>query len=214
VRLDVVADDVTAMIGACTVGERELKALLGRYGLEVFQEATRGLLDAAEQSARAVISEIPDGTYRAEWYVNDDGIDHDRRWTIRVAITVEGDRMVFDFAGTDDQATGYVNAPLAVTLSSVMIAFFMIAAREVPHNDGVMRCIEGPRAGGEHRQPGVPGADGLWQPSLRPDRGADHACARGGGADAGAVAATPGAIRPRTAPTATVSPSAATISES
>lgn len=142
VRLDVVADDVTAMIGACTVGERELKALLGRYGLEVFQEATRGLLDAAEQSARAVISEIPDGTYRAEWYVNDDGIDHDRRWTIRIAITVEGDRIVFDFAGTDDQATGYVNAPLAVTLSSVMIAFFMIAAREIPHNDGVMRCIE------------------------------------------------------------------------
>jgi N-methylhydantoinase B len=142
VRLDVVADDVTAMIGACTVGERELKALVERYGLEVFRDATRGLLDAAEQSARAVIAEIPDGTYRAEWYVNDDGIEHDRRWTIRIAITVDRDRIVFDFGGTDQQATGYVNAPLAVTLSSVMIAFFMIAAREVPHNDGVMRCIE------------------------------------------------------------------------
>jgi N-methylhydantoinase B len=142
VRLDVVADDVTAMIGACTVGERELKALVERYGLEVFRDATRGLLDAAEQSARAVIAEIPDGTYRAEWYVNDDGIEHDRRWTIRIAITVDRDRIVFDFDGTDQQATGYVNAPLAVTLSSVMIAFFMIAAREVPHNDGVMRCIE------------------------------------------------------------------------
>jgi N-methylhydantoinase B len=142
VRLDVVADDVTAMIGACTVGERELKALVGRYGLDTFSDATAGLLDAAEQSARAVISDIPDGVYSAEWYVNDDGIDHDGRWTIRVAITVDGDRMIFDFAGTDAQATGYVNAPLAVTLSSVMIAFFMIAAREVPHNDGVMRCIE------------------------------------------------------------------------
>jgi N-methylhydantoinase B len=142
VRLDVVADDVTAMIGACTVGERELKALVARYGLDTFQTATAGLLDAAEQSARAVISDIPDGVYSAEWYVNDDGIDHDGRWTIRVAITVDGDRMIFDFAGTDPQATGYVNAPLAVTLSSVMIAFFMIAVREVPHNDGVMRCIE------------------------------------------------------------------------
>jgi N-methylhydantoinase B len=35
-----------------------------------------------------------------------------------------------------------VNAPLAVTLSSVLIAFFMIAGRDLPHNDGVMRCIE------------------------------------------------------------------------
>ncbi len=142
VRLDVVADDVTAMIGACSVGERELKALLARYGIDLFQEATRGLLDAAEQSARAVISAIPDGTYRAEWYVNDDGIDHDRRWTIRVAVTVDGDRLLVDFDGTDEQAVGYINAPLAVTLSSVMIAFFMIAGGDLPHNDGIMRCIE------------------------------------------------------------------------
>lgn len=142
VRLDVVADDVTAMIGACTVGERELRALVTRYGLAVYRDAVHGLLDAAELSARAVVSEIPDGTYRAEWYVNDDGIDHDGRWTIRVAITVDGDRIAFDFDGTDPQAAGYVNAPLAVTLSSVMIAFFMIAGRDIPHNDGVMRCIQ------------------------------------------------------------------------
>ena len=142
VRLNVVAEDVTAMIGACTVGERELKALVVRYGLEAYRRATSGLLDAAEQSARAVIAEIPDGVYRAEWYVHDDGIDHGGRWTIRLAVTVEGDHIVFDFAGTDAQARGYVNAPLAVTLSSVMIAFFMIANRELPHNDGVMRCIE------------------------------------------------------------------------
>ena len=142
VRLDVVADDVTAMIGACNVGERELKALAGRYGLHTLREATAGFLDAAEQSARSVISRIADGTYRAEWYVNDDGIDHDRRWTIRLAVTVAGDHIVFDFTGTDPQARGYVNAPLAVTLSSVMIAFFMIAGEEIPHNDGVMRAIE------------------------------------------------------------------------
>ena len=35
-----------------------------------------------------------------------------------------------------------MNAPLAVTISSVMIAFFMIADEELPHNDGIMRCIE------------------------------------------------------------------------
>ncbi len=161
VRLDVVADDVTAMIGACTVGERELKALVGRYGLDAYRDATRGLLDAAEQSARAVIAEIPDGTYRAEWYVNDDGIDHDGRWTIRIAITVDGDRIVFDFDGTDGQAAGYVNAPLAVTLSSVMIAFFMIAAREIPHNDGVMRCIEVRAPEGSIVNPSFPAPSGF-----------------------------------------------------
>jgi N-methylhydantoinase B len=142
VRLDVVAEDVSAMIGSCTVGERELKALLARYGTETVRAATSSLLDAAEQAASAVIERMPDGVYRAEWYVHDDGIDHDLTATIRVEITIEGSRLRFDFSETDPQVTGYVNAPLAVTISSVMIAFFMIADEELPHNDGIMRRIE------------------------------------------------------------------------
>jgi N-methylhydantoinase B len=142
VRLDVVAEDVSAMIGSCTVGERELKALLARYGTETVRAAASSLLDAAEHAARAVIERMPDGVYRAEWYVHDDGIDHDLEATIRVEITIEGSRLRFDFSDTDPQVTGYVNAPLAVTISSVMIAFFMIADEELPHNDGIMRCIE------------------------------------------------------------------------
>jgi N-methylhydantoinase B len=142
VRLPIVADDITAMMGACTIGERELKALLARYGRDAFDRSCARLLDASEQSARAVVDRIADGTYRAEWYVHDDGIDHDGRWTIRVAVTVDGDEITFDFTESDDQATGYVNAPLAVTLSSVMIAFFMIAGQELPHNDGIMRVVK------------------------------------------------------------------------
>jgi N-methylhydantoinase B len=142
VRLDVVADDVTAMIGACTVGERELGALLETYGVARFRTAVAGLLDAAEQSAAQAIRQIADGTYRAELTVHDDGIDHEGKWTIRLAVTVDGDRIVFDFAGTDRQATGYINTPRAVTISSVMIAFFMIAEGELPHNDGVLRRID------------------------------------------------------------------------
>lgn len=141
VRLPIVADDVTAMIGACSIGERELKGVLARYGRDAFVTASERLLDAAEQSARAVVAQIADGTYEAEWYVHDDGIDHDGRWTIRLAVTVAGDEITFDFSASDPQASGYVNAPLAVTLSSVMIAFFMIAGQELPHNDGIMRVV-------------------------------------------------------------------------
>lgn len=142
VRLPIVADDITAMIGACTVGERELKGVLARYGTRAFKRAGALLLDASEQSARAVISRIEDGTYEAEWYVHDDGIDHDGEWTIRLAVTVQGETITFDFSESDPQAVGYVNAPLAVTLSSVMIAFFMIAGQELPHNDGIMRVVK------------------------------------------------------------------------
>jgi N-methylhydantoinase B len=142
VRLDIVADDVDAMIGACTVGEREMKALLAAYGTPAYRGAVAALLDAAERSAAEAIRRIEDGTYRAELTVHDDGIDHDGEWTIRLEVRVTGERIAFDFAGTDAQATGYINTPRAVTISSVMIAFFMIAEGEIPHNDGVLRRIE------------------------------------------------------------------------
>ncbi|HEY4281346.1 MAG TPA: hydantoinase B/oxoprolinase family protein [Conexibacter sp.] len=142
VRLDVVADDITAMIGACTVGERELSALLRSYGVARFRSAVAGLLDAAEQSAGRAIGALADGAYRAELTVHDDGIDHDGSWTIRLAVIVRGEHATFDFSGTDAQATGYINTPRAVTISSVMIAFFMIAEGDIPHNDGVLRRIE------------------------------------------------------------------------
>ena len=142
VRLEMVEYDVQAMIGACTVGERELQQLVGRYSTSTFNAVVEHMLDAAEATAAQVIELIPDGVYEHSWVVNYDGITEGSRMTLRVRIEVKGDRISFDFAGTDPQTPGYVNAPLAVTLSSVMVTFFMLAGVDIPHNDGIMRRID------------------------------------------------------------------------
>lgn len=142
VRLKSVEDDVRAMIGACAVGERELRKLVSRYSVETFRQVVESMLDAAETAAKQVIRQIPNGVYEQKWAANYDGITDDTTPTLQVRITVEDEHLTFDFAGTDPQTPGYVNAPLAVTLSSVMITFFMLAETDVPHNDGIMRCID------------------------------------------------------------------------
>lgn len=142
VRLKTVEDDVRAMIGACALGERELRKLVARYSVATFREVVESMLDAAESASKQVIRKIPNGVYEQEWAANYDGITDGTTPTLRVRITVEDEHMTFDFAGTDPQTPGYVNAPLAVTLSSVMITFFMLAEIDVPHNDGIMRCID------------------------------------------------------------------------
>ncbi len=142
VRLAMVEHDVRAMIGACTVGERELQELLTRYSIPTFEAVVEHMLTAAEASAAQVIRQIPDGVYTKSWVVNYDGLNLGSTMTMRVRIEVKGDRISFDFAGTDPQTPGYVNAPLAVTLSSVMVSFFMLAGEDIPHNDGIMRCID------------------------------------------------------------------------
>lgn len=142
VRLAMVEHDVRAMIGACTVGERELQQLVGRYSVPTFEAVVAHMLDAAEATAAQVIAGIPDGVYEHAWVVNYDGITAGSRMTLRVRIEVAGERISFDFTGTDPQTPGYVNAPLAVTLSSVMVTFFMLAGVDIPHNDGIMRRID------------------------------------------------------------------------
>ncbi|WP_183593747.1 hydantoinase B/oxoprolinase family protein [Nocardioides soli] len=142
VRLDIVAEDVKAMIGACTVGERELRTVVDKYGLDTFRQVTESILDSTEAMARQLIRSIPNGSYEAEWICHDDGFDHDAEMLIKVRIQVEDEHLHFDFTGTGPQTPGYVNAPLAVTLSSVMITFFMLAEADIPHNDAIMRCID------------------------------------------------------------------------
>lgn len=142
VRLSMVEYDTRAMIGACSVGERELKVLLQRYSIPTFNAVVEHMLDAAEVAATRVIELIPDGVYSHSSVVNFDGINAGSTMKIQVKIQVKGDRISFDFTGTDPQTPGYVNAPLAVTLSSVMVSFFMLAGEDIPHNDGIMRNID------------------------------------------------------------------------
>lgn len=161
VRLDVVAEDVTAMIGACTVGERELQAIATKYGLDTYHAVVADLFTTTEAIARDFIRRIPNGTYEAEVFAHSDGIDQDAELPIRVKVIVGDEDLEFDFTGSADQTPGYVNAPFAVTLSSVMITFFMLADADIPHNDSLLKCITITVPEGSMLNPRFPAATGF-----------------------------------------------------
>jgi len=161
VRLPIVADDIQAMIGGCTVGERELIALISRYTIPVFDEAVEEIFNSTERMAKRIISEIPNGEYTARWWANDNGFDHEARMNIDVKVIVEDEQMTVDFTGTHPQTPGYVNAPLPVTVSSVMIAFFMLSEQEIAHNEAIKRCIRFVVPEGSMLNPRYPAASGF-----------------------------------------------------
>lgn len=161
VRLPMVADDVHAMIGACNVGEQEMHSLLDMYGIDVWKNTMEEILDATAELARSLITQIQDGVYTAEINAYDDGFDKDAQMPIRLRLTVDGDHMTFDFAGTYPQTPGYVNAPLPVTQSAVLIAFFMLVDGEIPHNDAIMRCVDVRVPEGTMLNPNFPAASGF-----------------------------------------------------
>ena len=141
IRYDIVEEDIKAEIGGCVVGERGIKALIDRYGLETFRDHVEYLFDVTERMVRKEIQEIPDGTYHGDSIVYYDGIHEGSKMTINLDVVVKGEEITFDFTGSSPQTEGFVNAPYAATASAVLLTFLMLINPDIPHNDGILRPI-------------------------------------------------------------------------
>jgi N-methylhydantoinase B len=120
VRLPLVtAGDFGAQLAACKTGLRRALEIYRRYGTDVVRNAAAEFFDQAEAALRSKIAEIPDGVYRAETFLDHDGVDRAHELRISLTLTVEGDAIRADFTGTDPQARGPVNCPLPAVVAGV-----------------------------------------------------------------------------------------------
>jgi len=144
IRFELVAEDIKAMIGACTIGKRRLVEVLGRYGVERFDAHMDYIIDASERQVRAEVRRWPDGVYHGESWMVSDGLDPTRRYRIAVAVTIAGSEITFDFSETDDQAPGFTNMPPASAIGAIRIAFLMLLAAgglTIPTNHGLFAMV-------------------------------------------------------------------------
>jgi N-methylhydantoinase B len=144
IRFEIVAEDIKAMIGGCTIGKRRLVGVLERYGVERFDAHMDYVIDASERQVRAELRRWPDGTYHGESWMVSDGLDPTKRYRIAVAVTIAGSEITFDFSATDDQAPGFTNMPVASAIGAVRIAFLMLLAAggvTTPTNHGLFAPV-------------------------------------------------------------------------
>jgi N-methylhydantoinase B/oxoprolinase/acetone carboxylase alpha subunit len=132
--------DLNAQIGSLRVAERSVQRLLDRYGRDLVVQASKELLDYSERWMRAEIAAMPDGRYEFEAQMEDDGVV-ERPVTFRVAVTVDGDRLIVDWTGTDPQVRGPINATYGVTAGAVYNAIFHLTSQDIPKNTGAYRPI-------------------------------------------------------------------------
>jgi N-methylhydantoinase B len=137
---DQVLGDIHAQRAACLAGERELLALLERYGVDRVIAYGEALQDYSEKLARAAIAGIPDGTYRFSDHL--DGLGEDPQpIEFHVAVTVLGEELTVDWTGTSPQVKGGINTPLSFCKSNVYAALRSIMPPEVPNCHGYTRPI-------------------------------------------------------------------------
>ncbi|MEZ4601322.1 MAG: hydantoinase B/oxoprolinase family protein [Syntrophotaleaceae bacterium] len=132
--------DLNAQIAANRVGERRLREIVEGYGLAATCRYSDALLLYGEKMMREVIAAIPDGRYRYQDVLDDDGAGSEPV-PIRCELTICGSSAVVDFSGSALQVKGCLNAVRAITLSAVFYVFRLLAPEEMPGSAGAMRPI-------------------------------------------------------------------------
>ena len=161
--------DLGAQIAACHTGGERLLEVCARYGIARVTHAARELMEYSERLMRAFLQQLPAGRYRAEDFLDNDGISDK---PVKIAVTVNvghkgawgrvSDRartgafdsardtlrpvptqpmVTVDFTGSDSQVEGSINAVEAITYSACFYVFRCLLADDVPATAGLMRPI-------------------------------------------------------------------------
>lgn len=133
--------DFEAQIGSLKTGARRLLEIVERRGMNEARDYAAHLISYSSRMMRRAIAAIPDGTYRAEDALDDDGITEDEI-PIRVRVSIKGERALVDFTGSAPQVAGALNAVESITVSAVSYVFRCLVGVDVPASAGLMEPIE------------------------------------------------------------------------
>jgi N-methylhydantoinase B len=132
--------DLNGQINALDLGERRLHALLDEYGAETINAALAALSERAEKLMRANIAALPDGTYRCDDFLDNDGVT-DNPLAIALDLTIAGDRMTLDFSRSAPPCDGPLNIARSTTVACCYVALKHLFT-DVPANAGCLAPID------------------------------------------------------------------------
>ena len=140
--------DLGAQLAATLRATERLQALARRYGAKELIATMAAVMDYSERLMRATLMDLPDGEGAFEDFCDGDGVaddpsGKDAPFWIRLSVKKRADRLLVDFAGTDPQVKGPMNAPLSVTASGVYCGLKTAIDPNnlIPPNSGCWRAI-------------------------------------------------------------------------
>ncbi|AGN01901.1 N-methylhydantoinase B/acetone carboxylase, alpha subunit [Salinarchaeum sp. Harcht-Bsk1] len=133
--------DLRAQAAANDVGRERIGDLIAEHGAAGFAEAVDAIQDYSERRMRNAIADLPDGEYAFADVLDDDGHGTDDV-RIEATVTIDGETLAVDFAGTAEQTESPINAVRAVTASATYYAVRCVTDPEIPPNAGCYRPVE------------------------------------------------------------------------
>jgi N-methylhydantoinase B len=132
--------DLGAQIACARTGQHRLEAIVAKYGKDTIESARDEVFAQTERLERAAVSAIPDGVYRAEGCIDDDGTSDQPVW-VRLTVEISGEEMTIDLSGSDDARSGPVNCGEAQAISACRVAYKLLINPDNPPNGGAFRPL-------------------------------------------------------------------------
>ncbi|SPM41443.1 N-methylhydantoinase B/oxoprolinase/acetone carboxylase, alpha subunit [Mycobacterium numidiamassiliense] len=140
-RLPGFIGDLRSQVGAAQLGARRLTDVISEYGPDTVEGAMRWSIDDATRRFSNEISGWPNGTYEADVYCDSDPAGN-RDIHVHVAITVEGDRLIIDFEGSDTRQDINAWSTFGNTRGNVIAQLATLVDPSIPKNEGFFNCID------------------------------------------------------------------------
>jgi N-methylhydantoinase B len=135
---DQTVGDLFAQVVALDLMEDRLLALMRSFALETLEALAIEVQGSCETAMRAAITALPDGTYHST--LQTDGIA-DRPVTLRMALSIVGDSIAIDYAGSDPQVDRAINCAMCYTQAMSIYGVKVCTSPDLPNNEGAWRPI-------------------------------------------------------------------------
>jgi N-methylhydantoinase B len=129
--------DLRAQLAAHRLAEHRVAELCARRGRGTVVAAMDELFAYSGRRMRAAIAALPDGRFEARDVL--EGIEGDLE--VHATVTVAGDTVAIDFAGTAAQHEGNLNCPLSVARSACFYVVRVLVDPDLPASGGAFAPI-------------------------------------------------------------------------
>ncbi len=132
--------DLLAQISSNQVGSKRLVEMISRYGVDMVYHRIEEANHYSRHRIQSLIRGVT-GTFEHADVMDSDGVGQ-VDIPIRIKLTLQDGRAIFDFTGTSPQVRGSINCTEAVTRSAGYYALRCLVGEEIPMNASTFSDIE------------------------------------------------------------------------
>ena len=140
---DMVSLDLRAQIGAIHVAKERLLGLIKERGCDTVVKVMEKSLEVAESQLREKYQLLPEGAWSGEAYMDGVRVGSDDIVKVNLTLTKKGEKLIFDFTGSDPQVDAAVNCTEHATIAGAAVPLYSFLCQgDIDWNDAVVNTID------------------------------------------------------------------------